>query len=67
MTPIVTIKPDLLRVLKEAQNVFRTKASQGDQRALSAMLATARKRKRREAFGDEITMETDIVLKKFKY
>lgn len=42
------IRPDLLRVLQEAQSEVRTRESLGDARALKSMLVTKKKRKRAE-------------------
>ena len=62
----IQIKPDLLKVLREANARHHTRESQGDARALKSMLVMSKKRKRRDFEIDEEGLTTEFKPKRFK-
>jgi hypothetical protein len=62
----IEIKPDLLKILQEAQREYRQRESHGNARALQSMLASKKKRKRREMQQDHGGLETEFKMRRFK-
>lgn len=61
------IQPDLLRILKEAQQEIRMRESHGDRRAMTSMLTSTKKRKRRELDQEhKLGLQTSIMIKRKK-
>ena len=62
----IQIKPDLLKILQEANAQHHTRESQGDSRALKSMLVANKKRKRREMDQNDAGLDTEFNPKRLR-
>lgn len=62
----LSVKPELMKILEDARRVMKPQDSSNDKRALVSMLATTKKRKRREIEDDFDGLKTEIQLKRLR-
>jgi len=60
------IQPELMNILREANDALRLNRNANSSRALSSMLTTTKKRQRREVTGADDGITTDIDQKRMK-
>ena len=63
----LAIKPDLLKILQEARRASNRRDTSSNARALTAMLTTTKKRKRRDIEGGKQGLLTDIQIKRLRF
>lgn len=60
----ITVKPDLLKIIKDAKAQTQSKESRGNRQALTSLLTTKKKRKRREIEEPIKGLKTEITIKR---
>jgi hypothetical protein len=62
----MTVQPDLLKIIREARQHTQVKDTHGTQRALTSLLASKKKRKRREMEEPINGLKTELVFKRLR-
>ena len=60
----LVVQPDLLKIIREARQQTQSKDSHGTQRALTSLLTSKKKRKRREMEEPIKGLKTELVFKR---